>query len=98
MHNILLPNSITFGGGSLKGIINILKAMEKKRPFIITDSTMVSLKIIKPLEEYLIKYEISYEIFKDTIPEPTSASILEPVKILKQGKFDSVIAFGGGSP
>ena len=98
MHNILLPNSITFGGGSLKEIINILKDMEKKRPFIITDSTMVSLKIIKPLEEYLIKYEISYEIFKDTIPEPTSASILEPVKILKQGKFDSIIAFGGGSP
>ena len=98
MHNILLPSSITFGGGSLKEIINILKSMEKERPLIVTDSTMVSLEIIKPLEEYLRKYQISFEVFKDTIPEPTSHSILEPVQILKHGKFDSIIAFGGGSP
>ena len=39
-----------------------------------------------------------YEVYKDTIPEPTSQSILKPVNILKEGNFDSIIAFGGGSP
>ena len=98
MNEILLPNSIIVGGKTLKEINNVLSTIGSSKPLIITDNTMVNLGIIKPLEDYLIKFGIKYEIFKDTIPEPTSKSILEPVKILKQGKFDSVIAFGGGSP
>ena len=53
---------------------------------------MVKMGIINPLEEYLTKFQIRYEVYKDTIPEPTSESILEPVEILKHGKFDSIIA------
>ena len=55
---------------------------------------MVKLGIIKPLENYLNDFEIKYKIFKDTIPEPTSESILQAVDILKEGSFDSIIAFG----
>ena len=98
MHNILLPNSITFGGGSLREINKILNSLEKKNPLIITDKTKVTLGIIKPLEEYLTKSQIRYEVYKDTMPEPASQSILKPVNILKEGNFDSIIAFGGGSP
>ena len=98
MDKILLPNSLTFGGGALKEITNILNTLEKSKPLIITDNTMVELDIIKPLESYLSKLEIRYEIFKDTIPEPTSNSILSAVDIIKSGQFDSIIAFGGGSP
>ncbi len=98
MSDILLPGSLTLGGGTLKEITSILKSLEKQNPFIITDNTMVKLGIIKPLEKYLTKFQIRYEIYKDTIPEPTSKSILKAVDILKQGNFDSIIAFGGGSP
>ncbi len=98
MNKILLPNSLTFGGGALKEIINILESIGKKRPFIITDNNMVKLEIIKPLETYLKEFQIKYQIFKETIPEPTSKSILQAVDILKDGNFDSIIAFGGGSP
>ena len=91
MHNILLPNSITFGGGSLREINKILNSLEKKNPLIITDNTMVTLGIIKLLEEYLTKYQIRYEIYKDTIPEPTSQSILKPVNILKEPDLSLVI-------
>ena len=51
--------------------------MEKNKPLIITDNNMVKLGIIKPLENYLNNFKIKYEIFKDTIPEPTSESILK---------------------
>ncbi len=98
MNQILIPKSITFGGGSLKEITKLLKSLEKNKPLIITDRNMVKLEIIKPLETYLNKFKIKYEIFKDTIPEPTSESILNAVEILKKGSFDSIIAFGGGSP
>ena len=45
---------------------------------------MVDLKIINPLENYLTKFQIRHGIFKETIPEPTSKSIIEPVGILKR--------------
>ena len=98
MTNILLPNNITFGGGSLKEVTTLLNSLGKNHPLIITDNTMVDLKIINPLENYLTKFQIRHEVFKDTIPEPTSKSILKAVDILREGKFDSIIAFGGGSP
>ena len=90
MDKILLPNSLTFGGGALKEITNILNTLEKSKPLIITDNTMVELDIIKPLEGYLSKFEVRYEIFKDTIPEPTSNSILSAVDIIKSGQFDKI--------
>ena len=63
MDKILLPNSLTFGGGALKEITNILSTLGKSKPLIITDNTMVELDIIKPLEGYLNKFEVRYEIF-----------------------------------
>ena len=37
--------------------------------------TMVKLNIIAPLEKALTKMQIRYEIFDDTVPEPTAKSI-----------------------
>ena len=47
---------------------------------------MVKLEIINPLEVYLTESQIKYEIYKDTIPEPTSESILN-AQILKRRKI-----------
>ena len=59
---------------------------------------MVKLKIIEPLEKTLTDMQIRYKIFDDTVPEPTSKSIENGVSTLKNGSFDCIIAFGGGSP
>ena len=71
----------------LKEITNLLKSLGKTKPFIITDNNMVKLRIIKPLENYLNEFQIKYKIYKDTIPEPTSESILQAVDILKEGNL-----------
>ena len=65
MNKILLPNSLTFGGGALKEIINILESLGKKRPFIITDNNMVKLEIIKPLETYLKEFQIKTQVLSE---------------------------------
>ena len=64
MDKILLPNSLILGGGALKEIINLLDSLGKTKPFIITDNNMVKLGIIKPLEIYLSKSQIKYEILR----------------------------------
>ena len=98
MNEIILPNYISIGPGSIRNISEILENLKCKKPIIITDRTLVELNLIKKLEESLISKQINYTIFKDTIPEPTSISIQKGVDFIKENNFDCIIAFGGGSP
>ena len=98
MSEIILPKFMNIGGGKIKSITDILKKINCKNPLIITDKTMVKLNIIEPLEKALTDMQIRYKIFDDTMPEPTAKSIENGVSTLKNGSFDCIIAFGGGSP
>ncbi len=98
MTEILLPRFMNVGGGSLNQITQVLKKINCKRPFIITDKNMVKLEIIAPLLENLKSSKIEFSVYDNTVPEPTSESLKEPVNILQNKNFDCVIAFGGGSP
>ncbi len=98
MQQIILPSNLTIGGNSVNEIAKVLKDLNCKKPIIITDNTMVDLGIINPLEKALTDMQIIYKIFKDTIPEPTAFSILKGVTAVREGDYDCIIAFGGGSP
>ena len=98
MSEIILPKFMNIGGGKIKSVTDILKKINCKNPIIITDKTMVKLNIIEPLEKALTDMQIRYKIFDDTMPEPTAKSIENGVSTLKDGSFDCIIAFGGGSP
>ena len=98
MSEIILPKFLNIGGGKLNSIEDILKKLNCTNPIIITDKTMVKLNIIEPLEKTLTKMQIKYKVFSNTMPEPTAESIKEGVNVIKNGSFDCIIAFGGGSP
>ena len=98
MSEIILPKFMNIGGGKVKSVTDVLKKINCKNPLIITDKTMVKLNIIEPLEKALTDMQIRYKIFDDTMPEPTAKSIENGVITLKDGSFDCIIAFGGGSP
>jgi alcohol dehydrogenase class IV len=59
---------------------------------------MVLLGYIEGLQKSLVESEISADVFDDTVPEPTVASIQAGVKQVRNGNYDCVIALGGGSP
>ena len=98
MSEVILPKFMNIGGGKITSVTDVLKKINCKNPLIITDKTMVKLNIIKPLEKALTEMQIRYKIFDDTMPEPTAKSIENGVSTLKDGSFDCIIAFGGGSP
>ena len=98
MSEIILPKFMNIGGGKITSVTDVLKNINCKNPLIITDKTMVRLNIIEPLEKALTDMQIRYKIFDDTMPEPTAKSIENGVSTLRDGSFDCIIAFGGGSP
>lgn len=97
-HNILLPRIMEIGHKAREKIPAILASLHCSKPLIITDPMMVKLGYISDLQKVLKAAQIESDYFDNTIPEPTSSSIQAGVDFIQAGKYDSIIALGGGSP
>lgn len=95
---VILPRIMHVGNGATQQITDVLNTLGVSKPLIITDAMMVQLGYADLVSCALHVAGIEAEVFSDTIPEPTVASIQAGVKVVEQGGFDSIIAIGGGSP
>ena len=95
---IVLPRVLQIGAGASSEVGPILKSLGLNNPLIVTDKVMVLLGYIESLQKSLVESEINADVFDDTVPEPTVASIQAGVKQVRNGNYDCVIALGGGSP
>ena len=94
----MLPRVLQIGAGASSEVGPILKSLGLNNPLIVTDKVMVLLGYIEGLQKSLVESEINADVFDDTVPEPTVASIQAGVKQVRNGNYDCVIALGGGSP
>ncbi|PML82146.1 iron-containing alcohol dehydrogenase [Enterovibrio norvegicus] len=95
--SVLLPQFIEIGEGASQKVSDILTALGCRNPLIITDKTMVSLGQVELIQRQLTHSGMGDDVYDGTIPEPTDASILDGVKVLRKGSYDSLVALGGGS-
>jgi alcohol dehydrogenase class IV len=91
---ILLPRILHIGAGASAQVGNVLEALGCSRPLIVTDASMVKLGYVERLQAHLPPSDV----YADTVPEPTEASIIAGVEKVKSGTYDCIIALGGGSP
>src|SRR5690625_4749550 len=96
--HIFQPQNMLIGGGAINQVAKLLQQLDLKKPFIITDQYMVDSGTIERLTAPLKAAGIEYEVFADTVPDPTVASINAGVQRLKPFDPDCVVALGGGSP
>jgi alcohol dehydrogenase class IV len=92
------PRIIEIGGGAVAKTPALLHRLGLTHPLIVTDPFMVSSGLIKRLTASLTAAGIPYDIFSDTIPEPTDTIVERGVTHLTAASYDCLIAFGGGSP
>ncbi len=96
--SIVQPRQMIIGAGAIKQLVPVLQKLGLKRPFIVTDSFMVQSGNVARLTQPLDEAGMSYQVFSDTVPDPTASSIDNGVQALKQHDPDCVVALGGGSP
>lgn len=96
--NIILPRIMQVGEGASNAIVEVLTSLNCQRPLIITDKMMVQLNYAGNIQKILAAKNIDADVFDDTVPEPTVASIQAGVEKVRSGNYDSIIALGGGSP
>ncbi len=91
------PRIMEIGGGTVAKAAALLARLGLSRPLIVTDPFMVSSGLLERLTGPLRDAGIVFEVFSDTIPEPTDTIIEAGVERITRA-HDCLIAFGGGSP
>jgi len=86
------------GAGASLEIPNVLNSLNCQRALIVTDKMMVQLGYAGTIAQALAQHDIACDVFDDTVPEPTVASIGAGVAAARDGDYDCIIALGGGSP
>ena len=95
---IILPRILQVGAKASLDIADVLTSLQCNKPLIVTDAMMVQLGYVKAVEGSLAESGIKADVFSDTVPEPTVASIQSSVQMAEKGGYDCIIAIGGGSP
>ena len=95
---VILPRIMQVGAGASDNIHEVLQSLACSSPLIITDKMMVELGYAGRVQTALAAQDIHADVFDDTVPEPTVASIQAGVDAIREGDYDSIIALGGGSP
>jgi 4-hydroxybutyrate dehydrogenase len=91
------PTAIRFGAGRISEIAEACKAAGITKPLLVTDRGLASMEITTRTLDLIEQAGLGRAIFADVDPNPNDKNVAEGLKVYRDGGFDGVIAFGGGS-
>ncbi|MDX1580527.1 MAG: iron-containing alcohol dehydrogenase, partial [Alphaproteobacteria bacterium] len=95
---ITTPRLMYVGGGALEETGACCAKLDLERVLIVTDPVMVEIGKLEQLTARLDDAGVDYDVFSDTVPEPTDGVVEVGAAMIQNGAFDGLIALGGGSP
>ena len=91
------PTKVKFGAGRIAELPDACKELAMKRPLIVTDPGLAALPMIKDAVAACEKAGLGVAVFSDIKSNPNGKNVEDGLKVLRAGKHDGVVAFGGGS-
>ena len=91
------PTNIRFGAGRIAEIAEACAATGITKPLLVTDRGLATLPITQATLDLLDAAGLGRALFADVDPNPNEKNMAEGLKVIREGGFDGVIAFGGGS-
>ncbi len=95
---ITMPRLLYIGGGAVAEVTMALARLGAARPLIVTDRFMESSGTLAKVTDRLDAAGLTWRVFSDTVPDPTTEVVDAGVEMLKAGHYDALVALGGGSP
>jgi alcohol dehydrogenase class IV len=85
------------GGGALAELPGILQRLGLMRPLVVTDPFMARSGHLDGATGFLDQAGIPWQMFSDTVADPTTAVVGAGIGRLAGEAYDSLVAIGGGS-
>ena len=97
MDQFISPKKIYHGEGYLSKLGDIVKDLNAKNIFVLTDPMLKKLGVIDPVLELLEKSNVKVDVVTDVVPEPPVEIGNQVVDAVREKQPDLVIGIGGGS-
>ncbi len=91
------PTAIRFGAGRIAEIDEACKAAGMRKPILVTDRGLKAMDITKRTLDLMEEAGLGRALFAEVDPNPSELNVEEGLKVYREGGYDGVIAFGGGS-
>ncbi len=91
------PTAIRFGIGRLNELADACRQLSMNKPLLITDPGIAELPMTKKALDQNNEKGLSTGLFSKIKPNPTGQNVEDGLAMYREGKYDGVIAFGGGS-
>ncbi|MEM7257840.1 MAG: iron-containing alcohol dehydrogenase [Pseudomonadota bacterium] len=91
------PTAIRFGAGRISELAEACKAAGISKPLLVTDRGLADMDITRNTLVLMEQAGLGAAIFSEVDPNPNDRNAEEGVRVYREGGYDGVIAFGGGS-
>ena len=91
------PTSVRFGVGRVSELAEACRAVGMKRPLLVTDPGLAKLSIVADAVAANRAAGVPTAVFSDIRSNPVAKNVEDGLRVLREGKHDGVVAFGGGS-
>ncbi len=91
------PTPIRFGNGRISEIADACQAAGISKPLLVTHKGLASMEITTKTLALLKDAGLGGDMFSDVDPNPSDKNAEEGIRIYREGGYNGVIAFGGGS-
>lgn len=91
------PTAMRFGAGRISEIAEACAAAGITKPLLVTDKGLADMDITTRTLDLLEAAGLGRAMFSDVDPNPNEKNVADGLKIYRDGGFDGVVAFGGGS-
>ncbi|MFF2110396.1 iron-containing alcohol dehydrogenase [Rhodococcus koreensis] len=96
--HLSLPRFARIGAGAVDEIGSVVDQLGLQRPVLVTDSYLVGTGAADRVMALLRSAGKDPALFDGTVPDPTTDSLADGLRMVAEHRADSVIGFGGGSP
>ncbi|NNE79769.1 MAG: iron-containing alcohol dehydrogenase [Silicimonas sp.] len=91
------PTAVRFGAGRISEIGGACMAAGITKPLLVTDRGLAEMEITTRTLDLLEAEGLGRAMFSRVDPNPTDMNVDDGLRVYREGGFDGVIAFGGGS-
>jgi 4-hydroxybutyrate dehydrogenase len=91
------PTAIRFGAGRISEIADACKTAGMSKPLLVTDKGLASMEITTRTLNHMEAAGLGRGLFSEVDPNPTDKNAEDGVAVYREGGYDGVVAFGGGS-